>query len=73
MRLTILFILLLGAFLGGYYSGQQPNSPDVFGWAQGAYESVCDLSDQIAEAGQHATEGVTQDHPADAPDNRQNP
>ena len=50
MKKVILLALLLGAFLGGYYLGQQPNSPDVFGWADTVYHRVVDAGEQVVLA-----------------------
>ena len=36
MKRLISLILLSGAFLGGYYLGRLPNSPDLIGWGQSA-------------------------------------
>ncbi|MHC4982738.1 MAG: hypothetical protein ACYTF6_06175 [Planctomycetota bacterium] len=34
-------ILLASVFLGGYYLGRQPDSPDIFGWFDQGREAVC--------------------------------
>jgi len=41
--------MLGGAFLGGYYAGRQPGSPDIFARARQAYEFLIQASRQ-AEA-----------------------
>ncbi len=48
MRRIIRLILLLSVFLGGYYLGRRPGSPDIFAWAQGVYLRVTDTSSDIA-------------------------
>jgi hypothetical protein len=50
MKKVIILTLLLGAFLGGYYLGHQPNSPDVFGWADKVYHRVVDAGKQVVSA-----------------------
>ncbi|HUU22641.1 MAG TPA: hypothetical protein VM389_08915 [Phycisphaerae bacterium] len=52
MRRLLVTILIVGAFLGGYYFGRQPGSPDVFGWAQKNYPVV-------AEGFQHLTDSLS--------------
>ena len=48
MRLTLAFILLSAAFLGGYYLGHLPNSPDIFGWAQKTYAQGSDAYQKLS-------------------------
>jgi hypothetical protein len=42
MRRLVRFILLLTAFLGGYYLGHRPGSPDIFAPARELYGRVAD-------------------------------
>ena len=50
MKKLLLLILLTGAFLGGYYLGRQPNSPDIFAWAQNTYNQAVDVGHQLSAA-----------------------
>lgn len=50
MKRLLLLILLSGAFLGGYYLGRQPNSPDIFAWAQKTYHQAADVGHQLSAA-----------------------
>ena len=45
-----LFILMLlsGAFLGGYYLGYQPDSPDIFAWAKDTYNQANDAGSKLS-------------------------
>ena len=47
MRKLITFILLAAAFVGGYHLGRQPDSPDLFAWAQQAYQQASQAGRQI--------------------------
>lgn len=49
MRRLITTFLLLVAFLGGYYLGRQPESPDIFAWARGAYHQVDQATQEIVD------------------------
>ena len=42
MRRTARRIFLLAIFLAGYYVGQQPDSPDIFGYAADAYHWIAE-------------------------------
>lgn len=48
MRRFIRIILLVGIFLGGYYLGRLPDSPDVFGWAGDACHHIDRTSREIS-------------------------
>jgi hypothetical protein len=50
MKTLILLIVLAAAFLGGYYLGHQPDSPDIFGQAQKVYQRVSAAGQQFAAA-----------------------
>ena len=50
MKTMILLILLGAAFLGGYYLGQQPDSPDIFGWASKTYHQVSAAGREVTAA-----------------------
>ena len=41
-------ILLLAAFVGGYYVRGLPGSPDVFRWVSGVYDRVDKATNDIA-------------------------
>jgi hypothetical protein len=60
MRRLLSSILILGAFLGGYYLGGQEGSPDIFAWARRAYP-------RFAEAGRNLVDSVTARAAADEP------
>ena len=40
MRRILRLILMTAVFLGGYYLGRLPGSPDIFAYATGAYRGV---------------------------------
>ena len=40
MRRFLRIILLLAVFVGGYYVGRLPNSPDIFAWGADFYRRV---------------------------------
>ena len=50
MRRLLAIILSVGVFLGGYYLGQQPGSPDIFGWAQKNYPVVAAAIEGVAQS-----------------------
>ena len=43
----IVLILLLAAFLGGYYIGRHPGSPDIFAIAARAYDRVGERAESL--------------------------
>ncbi len=46
MKRAFILILILGGFLGGYYVGHKPGSPDIFAWPQkasGAWDTARQL------------------------------
>ena len=49
MRRLITTFLLLVTFLGGYYLGRQPESPDIFAWARGACHQVDQTTQEIVD------------------------
>ena len=57
MRL-ILLILLSAAFLGGYYLGQQPNSPDIFGAAAKVYAKASSEVNHVSHKALAPAEGA---------------
>ena len=59
MKSLIAMTLLAGAFLGGYYLGQQPGSPDMFAWAGKA----CDQAERLGEI-VHANQAAPSAPPA---------
>ncbi len=48
MRRLVRIILALAIFLGGYYLGRLPNSPDIFGWSAGMYNRVSNAASDIS-------------------------
>ncbi len=42
-------IVLTAVFLGGYYLGRLPNSPDIFAWSAGVYHRVDKATKDITE------------------------
>ena len=46
-KLTFAMVLLLSAFLAGYYVGHQDNSPDIFGMAGQAYGQGRELTQSL--------------------------
>ena len=58
MRKLIILILLAVTFLGGYRTGQYPNSPDVLGYANKAWRAAYSAGRNILavaiDAGEHA-------------------
>jgi len=46
MKRLLISMLLAGAFLGGYYLGHEPDSPDIFGWAKKTYARLSDRQDE---------------------------
>lgn len=51
VRRLLTIILLVGAFLGGYYLGHCEGSPDIFAWARNNYP-------RFAAAGQEFLDDV---------------
>lgn len=48
MRKLILLILLAASFLGGYYLGRRPGSPDVIRWCRQACRQSADTAVHVA-------------------------
>ena len=48
MRRLVKLILLLAVFLGGYYVGRRPGSPDIFARAGQVYNRLTSTTDEIA-------------------------
>lgn len=44
MKTSIVCILIAAAFLGGYYLGRHPGSPDILAWAQQTCQQVTQQS-----------------------------
>jgi hypothetical protein len=40
IRLAFILVIVAGAFLGGYYFGHQPGSPDIFALADQLYRDA---------------------------------
>ena len=56
MRRLLTIILLSAAFLGGYYLGHQPNSPDIFARTSQLYNRLTSATNDIsAKAEQEET------------------
>jgi len=49
MRMLLGMVLLAGAFLGGYYFGRQPGSPDIFGTASQVMSKIRQTGGTVAE------------------------
>ncbi len=47
MRRLVKLILLLAVFLGGYYVGRRPGSPDIFAKAGQAYRRITSTTNDI--------------------------
>ena len=60
MRRLLKIFLLLAVFLGGYYLGGLPNSPDIFSWARGAYHRVDEATNEIAVKAQQEDTSVVE-------------
>lgn len=60
VRRLLVTVLIVATFLGGYYLGQRPGSPDVFGWAQRNYPAVEDAFRRVADT-------LSSEPPADEP------
>ena len=52
MKSLIAMILLSGTFLGGYYLGQQPEAPDIFGWARTAFRVAGQAGESLSQRSQ---------------------
>ena len=62
MKRLIIMLVVAGAFLGGYYVGHQPGSPNIFLWVQQTYGQIAEAGSGLGavvkkEAGK-ASEGV---------------
>jgi hypothetical protein len=66
MKRVLTLLLLAGAFLGGYYLGRLPNSPDIFAWGR-------DTFDGAVEMGREAEEYLAADSGRAEPDAPQSP
>ena len=47
IKRLILLVLLAATFLGGYYLGHRPGSPDIFAHAQDAYGEAGEVGGQL--------------------------
>jgi len=52
MRRLLRFILMIAVFLGGYYLGRLPGSPDIFGYAGGVYRRAVRASQKVSARAQ---------------------
>lgn len=43
MKRVLTLLLLTGAFLGGYYLGRLPNSPDIFAWGRQNFDRAVEM------------------------------
>ncbi|HET6428472.1 MAG TPA: hypothetical protein VFJ30_08685 [Phycisphaerae bacterium] len=48
MRRLLRLILITATFLGGYYFGRMPGSPDIFAYARGTYRSAVRASEKVS-------------------------
>lgn len=55
-------IVLAAAFLGGYYLGRKPQSPDIFAWAQRTYRRAAEVGGRLS-ASEGAPGGVASSLP----------
>lgn len=53
MRRLLRFILLIAVFLGGYYLGRLPNSPDIFDYARQAYRRAVQAGERVSARARH--------------------
>lgn len=60
MKNLVLLILLLGAFLGGYYARSLPGSPDIFAWGRRSYQQGADLYRKVSGAADAETDEPAQ-------------
>jgi len=60
MRRFLRSVLLLGVFLGGYYLGHLPDSPDIFGWAVSVYQRVHRVAGEICARAEQDNVGVAE-------------
>ncbi len=49
MKRAFVLILLTGAFLGGYYLGHLPNSPDIFAWGRETFEQAVEMGHEVQQ------------------------
>ncbi len=49
IRRLLTTAMLLGTFLGGYYLGRMPGSPDIFDWARNRCGQLSQASQLLAE------------------------
>ena len=49
MKRVLTLLLLAGAFLGGYYLGRLPNSPDIFAWARSTFDQATEMGREAEE------------------------
>ena len=47
IKKLFILILLAAAFVGGYYCGRQPDSPDIIGKAQAYYKQASEAGQQL--------------------------
>ena len=60
MRRLIKLILLLAVFLGGYYVGRRPGSPDIFAGAGQIYNRLTSTTDDISAQAKQDNVPVTE-------------
>ena len=66
MRKIITLTLLAVAFLGGYYLGHQPESPDIFTWAEETYAQLSKPDNQVVAGVQTQVGALQGDQPSEA-------
>jgi predicted esterase YcpF (UPF0227 family) len=47
VKRLLALILLTGAFLGGYYLGRLPESPDIFAWGRNAALRSAEIAQDV--------------------------
>ena len=60
MRRLFRTILLVAVFLGGYYLGRKPNSPDIFAWSVDTYHRVDKATKDITAKAEQDETNVAQ-------------
>ena len=51
MRL-IRLIIMMAVFVGGYYLGRQPNSPDIIAWGRAACQRISQAAGDVSQRAQ---------------------
>ncbi len=59
MRRIFRLILMMGIFLGGYYLGRRPGSPDLIGYGKGAYHWAVRTGERISARAEEEDTSLT--------------